>query len=206
MGRNQYDISDEDLRGLRTWLLEQQAPPPEKHAEIERALEKVRKDAMAKARQRKALKDKEAAERHKKALSSLSESNKFFEEQGFGESLLTADWVDPHREMEYCEYLQSPLWKKIRRRVLKRDRGICQLCQAKATEVHHRSYDTDVMLGKNDAGCISLCEKCHHSIEFTQAGEHRSLEQKEAILVSFLQSKNLHGSGACPRLALKGGN
>jgi 2-polyprenyl-6-methoxyphenol hydroxylase-like FAD-dependent oxidoreductase len=42
-------------------------------------------------------------------------------------------------------YLQSALWRKIRRRVLKRDRNTCVRCGCKATQVHHRSYEPEAV-------------------------------------------------------------
>lgn len=64
---------------------------------------------------------------------------------------------------EHSAYLQSSDWKRKRLLVLKRDNCICQGClEAKATEVHHKSY----RYWKNEPlfDLISVCKKCHDNI------------------------------------------
>lgn len=61
----------------------------------------------------------------------------------------------------YEIYLQSPLWKEIRLRILERDKYICRDCGKKANQVHHLSYAHDVMAGKDDSKLISICRACH---------------------------------------------
>lgn len=65
--------------------------------------------------------------------------------------------------LNYRHYLLSPLWRdRIRPSVLVRDKYTCQCCKvAKAEEVHHLSYDLDVMRGQNSRELISLCSGCH---------------------------------------------
>lgn len=64
--------------------------------------------------------------------------------------------------MDYqTEYLNSPLWRKIKRRVLTRDKKKCVFCEGPAQTVHHRSYDRDVLEGKADQMLVSLCDACH---------------------------------------------
>jgi len=67
------------------------------------------------------------------------------------------------QDITYLEYLSSNIWRNARDRVLKRDKNTCRAykCTNKATEVHHMSYEDDVMSGKNDKKLISLCEDCH---------------------------------------------
>jgi hypothetical protein len=192
MGRNQYDITDEDLKGLREYFERRTSLTSEERAvENARAEEaKARERAELKERRRRAREEKARAEAAKQTLQKerIEKANEAFRAAGLEE--LSTEPIDPHFEMahsEYSEYLQTPLWRKIRRRVLKRDGGLCQICNAPADEVHHRSYEYDVIVGKNDEGCISLCAKCHKCVEFTPEGEHRSDEQKEAFLVPLLK-------------------
>jgi hypothetical protein len=75
--------------------------------------------------------------------------------------------------MEYRKYLASAKWRKIRKRVLKRDGYLCRGCGSPATEVHHGSYAKLVMLGGADHWLYSLCRKCHESISFNAHGRKR---------------------------------
>jgi hypothetical protein len=72
--------------------------------------------------------------------------------------------------MDYEDYLQSPFWFVIRNIVLYRDDFKCRVCGAKATTVHHISYDPDVFYGKDLEPLVSLCEPCHTAIEFDEDG------------------------------------
>ncbi len=73
----------------------------------------------------------------------------------------------PKKRDDYAEYLQSPLWKLIRERVLIRDDWECQMCGKQADVVHHKSYKPEVLAGKKDSELVSLCFGCHNDIEFT---------------------------------------
>lgn len=60
----------------------------------------------------------------------------------------------------YHEYMESPAWRAKRRRVLDRDRHLCQGClQEIASHVHHMTYDRlfDELL----CDLVSLCTPCH---------------------------------------------
>lgn len=63
----------------------------------------------------------------------------------------------------YWEYLKSDLWNRIRNKVLVRDDHKCKFCNEKATAVHHTSYASDVMSGRNLIHLHSVCRKCHNS-------------------------------------------
>lgn len=60
---------------------------------------------------------------------------------------------------DYYRYLESPEWKSLRLKVLKRDKGRCQDCRAKATEVHHLTYERVTKEALEDL--VSLCCRCH---------------------------------------------
>lgn len=66
----------------------------------------------------------------------------------------------------YREYLASDLWKTIRHRVFVRDKFICLKCGKRAQHVHHLSYGMTVLAGSNDSRLVSLCQPCHHGLEF----------------------------------------
>lgn len=60
----------------------------------------------------------------------------------------------------YLDYMRSRLWLERRAFILDRDKGICQLCKtARATEVHHRTYER--FTNELPTDLISICDKCH---------------------------------------------
>jgi 5-methylcytosine-specific restriction endonuclease McrA len=69
----------------------------------------------------------------------------------------------------YKDYLESELWKAIRDKVLKRDDGLCLVCRCRASEVHHRSYATEVLKGEKLELLMSICRPCHKAIHFDGA-------------------------------------
>jgi len=87
--------------------------------------------------------------------------------------------------MDYEKYLRTVFWKEIKEWVLDRDRFRCVVCSAEKSrfcdlEVHHRSYDLDVLEGKNSEMLISLCPRCHKLIEFySDGGKRVCLEEKD---------------------------
>lgn len=85
----------------------------------------------------------------------------------------------------YQDYLNSPLWKGIRARVLIRDGNKCRLCQRNAEQVHHRAYDYATMSGCCIDRLISICESCHHDIEFTKENKN-TVKQTERKLLKCL--------------------
>jgi hypothetical protein len=64
---------------------------------------------------------------------------------------------------KYLNHLQSPYWKNIRKKVLERDKNLCQCCkEVPAQEVHHLTY---VNLGNEKLEeLISYCKPCHNKI------------------------------------------
>lgn len=84
----------------------------------------------------------------------------------------------------HSEYLATPLWKKIRGRVLRRDKRKCVRCGARAGEVHHRSYAREVLEGNADHLLVSLCRGCHEVVEFDESGRKRTHEERERILAT----------------------
>ena len=74
----------------------------------------------------------------------------------------------PTTKTDYQRYINSTAWRSIRRRILDRDNGLCQMCGLTANQVHHRSYAKEVLDGNADEYLVSLCRECHEAIEFTR--------------------------------------
>lgn len=64
---------------------------------------------------------------------------------------------------DYNEYLRTPVWASKRDRVLKRDDYQCQACcRARATEVHHLTYERmDFKGGEPLFDLVAICHACH---------------------------------------------
>lgn len=77
----------------------------------------------------------------------------------------------------YAAYLDSPLWKSIRGRVLKRDKGRCRGCGKRAWQIHHGAYDLQTMRGQDLRRLYALCGGCHQAISFTALGTKRPVEE-----------------------------
>jgi len=105
----------------------------------------------------------------------------------------------------YQEYLNSPLWKSIRSRVLERDKGLCIACGNRASVAHHGNYSHAALSGRSIQGIYSLCNRCHEFIEFDKDGRklhlretHRKLRWKSSgISQQDLQQKMLLGACIC---------
>jgi len=61
----------------------------------------------------------------------------------------------------YDEYLLSSTWKKIRKKILKRDDYKCQICGKPANEVHHKRYRK--WGEENEDDLIAICKTCHEA-------------------------------------------
>lgn len=97
--------------------------------------------------------------------------------------------------MDYEKYLRTVFWKEIKEWVLERDNYKCVICNTVKSrfcelEVHHRSYDVEVLEGRDDEMLVSLCPQCHKLIEFYPDSRKRSsLHEKEE---QYLKLKRLH--------------
>ena len=82
----------------------------------------------------------------------------------FGIRLTRAEY-----RLKYYEYLQSSKWKKIRAKVLKRDKNRCRhrtflifRCkETKGLQIHHRHYRY-VFREEKDLSCLVVLCKRHH--------------------------------------------
>jgi len=71
-------------------------------------------------------------------------------------------WEEQYKDLckNYREYLKSDKWKKLRTKILERDKYICWDCDGSATEVHHLDYDY-LETDDEEKHCVSLCRICH---------------------------------------------
>jgi hypothetical protein len=81
----------------------------------------------------------------------------------------------------YGHYLKSELWKTLRSIILKRDDYSCVVCGSAANNVHHNSYEVDVMIGKDHSQLLSLCRKHHEQAEFDRDGKSTLIEAREKL-------------------------
>lgn len=108
---------------------------------------------------------------------------------------LAKEGIHDLAEMDYQKYLRTVFWKEIKEWVLERDNNKCVICDAKKSkfcelEVHHRSYDIEVLEGRNDEALVSLCPRCHELIEFYPDKLKRScLNEKEE---KYFELRSLH--------------
>lgn len=79
--------------------------------------------------------------------------------------------------MSYKHYLASDMWKTIRGMVLKLDDGRCVVCGGPAVNVHHNSYEIDVLIGKDLQQLMSLCRTHHEEAEFDELARKRELPE-----------------------------
>lgn len=69
----------------------------------------------------------------------------------------------------YADYLASRRWQIIRKKVLKRSKGVCDCCgKNSSTEVHHRSYSWYALTGKRLELLVATCRDCHTHAEFRE--------------------------------------
>ena len=74
----------------------------------------------------------------------------------------------------YAEYLESELWRKIRRTVLC-DGNACLVCGKPANQVHHTKYTLANLSGESLEGMVPICRDCHQTIEFNGKNQKLSL-------------------------------
>lgn len=66
----------------------------------------------------------------------------------------------------YSIYLESELWASIRRRVIRKAKGRCCSCEAKASQVHHSEYTESNLRGESLDGLHAMCGDCHELVHF----------------------------------------
>ena len=64
---------------------------------------------------------------------------------------------------QYGNYLASPEWHAIRRKIIDASRGICEYCRTSpAVQVHHKTYDRVGQERMEDLSAV--CLKCHQQL------------------------------------------
>ena len=86
----------------------------------------------------------------------------------------------------YPEYLASPLWASIRKRI-RAANPICVGCNRYASEVHHRDYRPRVMRGEDVTPLVSICPPCHRKVH--TGGWNASWQEEEARLQALVAGK-----------------
>jgi hypothetical protein len=77
----------------------------------------------------------------------------------------------------YRAYLDSPLWKNIRVRVLERAQQTCERCRKNpARQVHHRAYDPTTLRGDSIDALTATCGGCHRHAERTKGHAYDRLQ------------------------------
>jgi len=65
----------------------------------------------------------------------------------------------------YQKFLTSNYWRKVRAKVIERDRKKCRLCgAAKFLQVHHKTYKHHGKEHLHLGDLITLCRKCHSKL------------------------------------------
>lgn len=86
----------------------------------------------------------------------------------------------------YNDYLKSPLWQKIKHKLLSKQ-SKCKVCFNQATVLHHIKYNKETLLGETLEHLIPLCKFCHHYIEFDNKNNKETLNKTNNKLSQILK-------------------
>jgi 5-methylcytosine-specific restriction protein A len=80
---------------------------------------------------------------------------------------------------EYREYMNSPAWRKLRKRVLVRDRYQCQTCGhiSPHNDVHHKTYIRFKAELMRDL--VTMCRYCHERLHERLEREGKKIGKTE---------------------------
>ena len=81
----------------------------------------------------------------------------------------------------YGEYIHSEMWKLIRGLAFAANGTKCVSCPAKATQIHHSSYDMKTLTGADLTHLHPVCSKCHEADEIV-AGDKAHHKEANANL------------------------
>lgn len=99
----------------------------------------------------------------------------------------------------YSEYLASPVWRALRKKVYAEKGRSCVLCGGDATELHHNRYHANDLTGETTRFIVPICRGCHESIEF-DGSRKVTLEEAADRFVErrrvYLASLDLYGAPA----------
>lgn len=80
--------------------------------------------------------------------------------QSYKSRIIINEGTEKRKRVDYKKYLKSYEWGKIRRKILKRDKHRCKICNSgKNLNIHHRTYKR---LGHElPEDLVTLCRNCH---------------------------------------------
>ena len=70
------------------------------------------------------------------------------------------------------DYMASDTWRRIKRETLAECGYECYACGMYADQVHHSSYDTAVLSGRDTSHLYPVCDACH---KWAHSGTHKIL-------------------------------
>lgn len=74
----------------------------------------------------------------------------------------------------YKSYLESDIWRTIKKRAFIKHGVQCRLCFRVATNMHHLLYDRATLRGETLDNLVPLCPTCHKKVELDDNGVKRS--------------------------------
>lgn len=100
------------------------------------------------------------------------------------------NWEEQYEDLckDYREYLKSDKWKKLRTKILERDKYVCWGCDGVATEVHHLDYDC-LGIDNEEKHCVSLCRVCHMERHGIVNRSAQKVKKKKEITLDHFQKK-----------------
>lgn len=109
--------------------------------------------------------------------------------------------------LTYAEYLKTPLWRELRKKVLLRDNHKCIACGRSAYCVHHTKYSSNVLFATEPTpSLISLCNSCHEFIERNADGSKTSADHALKKLRCLCRKNGRHLPGRCTDCMMGGGS
>jgi hypothetical protein len=100
------------------------------------------------------------------------------------------EFISKHAKHPQNTRLQRFLWINIRRRILRRDNGLCVLCGNQGKEIHHK-IPFSISGDDSDDNLIALCKGCHlHIHNIIRKGKkfnYKPIKVEEEGLVLMLE-------------------
>ena len=103
--------------------------------------------------------------------------------------------------LSYQDYLDSELWKVIRKHILDRDYYYCRgkLCNQRTNVVHHFTYNRPTLLGLSPYTLITLCRDCHKKVEYAN-GEKRNLRDVQRATLELVTGTRIEKGISNPKI------
>lgn len=90
----------------------------------------------------------------------------------------------------YRKYLESALWRSIKRQELRKAGGRCAACSKTTDTIHHRDYRPRVLLGEDRTPLIALCARCHDRVHHMEGGRRRNTwDECERVLREMVDAR-----------------